>query len=29
VLERGRIVLAGSNIALANDPRMKAAYLGM
>jgi branched-chain amino acid transport system ATP-binding protein len=29
VLERGRIVLAGSGAALADDPRIKAAYLGM
>jgi branched-chain amino acid transport system ATP-binding protein len=29
VLESGRIVLAGSSQTLANDPRMKSAYLGM
>ena len=29
VLENGRIVLAGSSQTLANDPRMKSAYLGM
>jgi branched-chain amino acid transport system ATP-binding protein len=28
VLENGRIVLAGSSQALANDPRMRSAYLG-
>ncbi|MGH6929951.1 MAG: ABC transporter ATP-binding protein [Dongiaceae bacterium] len=29
VLESGRIVLAGSSRALANDPRLRSAYLGM
>lgn len=29
VLENGRIVLAGSSQTLANDPRMRSAYLGM
>jgi branched-chain amino acid transport system ATP-binding protein len=29
VLESGRIVLAGSSQTLANDPRMRSAYLGM
>jgi branched-chain amino acid transport system ATP-binding protein len=29
VLENGRIVLAGSSRTLANDPRMRSAYLGM
>jgi branched-chain amino acid transport system ATP-binding protein len=29
VLENGRIVMAGSSQTLANDPRMRSAYLGL